>query len=486
MATSPAVVVRPAIGLDRHWSVSSTSAAAVGWLLLATVLQLLRSPGVPAWRAVFGEDGGIFLTDSVAHNTIGTIGTPYQGYLQVAPRLVSAAAAALPVDAAAVVLAGIPAAVVAALSLYVFHASAAVFRQRASRAALAVLIVALPVGYDINASATNLHWYLDFACCWVFLTPRRDRMVIAECLVVGLAALSDPLVALALPLAISQLVRPRRGHMLGGAADRAAARRSRVVVGVFAIALAAQAAVVLFRQAPSPFVRLDASQLPEIYGLRVAGSLLVGDRFLPHLVQAVGSAAVAVVAGVAVLALLLATARYGTARYDSARPDSPRRARLLVLGGLSLAWLVVPLVLRGTATLLDTTAPPLPGSRYIVNPLLWLAAALLLAVESSPARGRGRRPSAQTPAFLLGLVLVVGLLSSYRLPAQRSDGPVWSDSLTAARAVCFATGDRPAQQGRSAESPWGRAAGPGDVLIPVAPNAPQPRWSVTMPCVRLH
>ena len=60
-------------------------------VLLATAVQLVRGPGLPVWRGVFGEDGGIFLTQALASHGWGSLFTPYQGYVQFVPRLLAEA-----------------------------------------------------------------------------------------------------------------------------------------------------------------------------------------------------------------------------------------------------------------------------------------------------------------------------------------------------------------------------------------------------------
>ncbi len=452
---------------ERPWP--GRPALAVGWVAVATVVQLVRSPGVPTWRAVFGEDGGIFLTEALNRSGVGTLFAPYQGYLQLAPRVVGAVVGQFPLEAAAVLLAVFPALVVAGLSLYVFIASREVLRQRRSRAVLAILLVALPVGYDINASATNLHWYLDFACGWVFLARmQRRRQVAVGCLVAVTAALSDPLVGLFLPLAGFRVMQARRTPVGGSQRCRI---RGLVAPGLFTLALLAQAAVVLVRQSPAPFVQIEKSELPQIYGLRVAGSFLVGAGSLPQLVRMAGPA-------VAIVSLLVVGAVLAVA---TARSKGRRRTLLVGLVAYSLLWLLVPLLLRGTATLLDVGRLALPGSRYTVNPILLLTTAMLLAAEPrTQARGRFYWPQAA-----LAVVLLAGVVTSYRLPAQRTRGPVWSAELNAARGRCAAAGGRPMAVGRSAESPWGLPAGPRDALVPVSPTARLPGWSVIVSCAEI-
>src|SRR5207253_1577559 len=100
----------PAAGRATPATGRGTPRRSPAWLpaalvLLGTGLQLVRGPGVPVWRAVFGEDGGIFLTEALASRGWSGLLTPYQGYVQLASRAVAEVAATFPLGAAAVVLA---------------------------------------------------------------------------------------------------------------------------------------------------------------------------------------------------------------------------------------------------------------------------------------------------------------------------------------------------------------------------------------------
>jgi hypothetical protein len=209
----------------------------------------------------------------------------------------------------------------------------------------------------------------------------------------------------------------------------------------------------------------------------VAGSFLLGDRFLPRLFSAWGLTfafgCLAVVAG----GVVLASAR----RWQ--------RPLLLTAVAFSVAWLAIPLLLRGTATFLDRGSSDLPGSRYMVLPVLLLIVALAARLDApvhdrrpAPVAGRHRSRDLR---ILVTLALGAIALASWSIPSQREKGPVWSETLRAAKQRCAATGDAPAEVGRSAEAPWGLPAGPGDVLIPVAPGGPRPGWSVVAPCRQL-
>lgn len=465
-------------------------------VLLSTGAQLSRGPGVPGWRAVFGEDGGIFLTEALASRGWSSLLTPYQGYVQLVSRLVAEVAASLPLATAAVVLAAGSALVVSLLSLFVYVRSGALLASTWSRALVAVAPVLLPAGSEINASATNLHWYLDYACFWALAAPVRRRGTAAlAAVVVGVAMLSDPLAGLFLPLAVARAwpalrtLAQRRPIRIGPAATghggTGHGNRNHQGMGIelvvptaFVLAAAVQLLLGVARQHANSFQSTRWADLPGIYGLRVAGSFLLGDRFLPRLFSEWGLTFAFGCLGVVAGGFALASMR----RWQ--------RPLLLTAVALSVAWTVVPLLLRGTSTFLDRGSSDLPGSRYIVNPVLFLIVALAARLDAPgqhrtrAVSGRGRR-WIRDPRVAVTVGLCVVVLASWSIPSQREKGPVWAETLQVAKQRCAATGNDPAEAGRSAEAPWGLPAGPGDVLVPVAPGGPRPAWSVVAPCRRL-
>lgn len=462
----------PAARLDTLLRRGTGPATAPLWVLLGTALLLVRPPGVPSWRAVFGEDGGIFLTDALASAGWGSLLTPYQGYLQLAARLLAEVVADLPLGAAAVLLAVLSALATSLLSVFTFAASGAVLTTRWARLAVAVAPVLVPAGWEIGASVTNLHWYLDAACFWAVVAPHRTaRLRVAAVVVVVLAVLSDPLAGLFLPVAAWHA-----WHALGLPQPRAAWGRTDLgalaVPAALALCVLLQLALGAARQQPERFLPSSAGDLPAIYGLRVAGSLLLGDRHLPALFAQHG--------------LPFAFACLAVAAAAVAAAATPRRSRPLVLlcAAASVVWLVTPLMLRGTATWLDRADPGLPGSRYVFLPVVLLAVALIAgldALHAAPPYAR-RAWLPQTCATLAFALLAAG---SWSVPSQRTDGPVWSSTLADAHQRCRQAGGMPGDTGRSAEAPWGRAVQPGQVLVPVAPAAPSPPWSVLVDCARL-
>ena len=433
---------------------------AVAWVGLATVLQVARQPGVPSWDHIWAEDGGIFLSHAFAKPFLTTVGDPHAGYLQVMPRIVASFASALPVQWAALGVAAGSAVVVSCLSLYVYFASGSLLRSQWARALLAGLAVLLPAtAFETNASAANLHWYLIFACFWVFVVRSESWPAVAAGSAVVLAAtLSDPLSGLLLPLALVH------------AANRKT-WRGRVVLLAFLLGLAGQLLFGVLPEPPSAFFNADLSSVPEIYGLRVAGSFLVGDRYLAFLWEKFG-----VAFPFTSLALVVLIAGYGIARGNA-------RARLYIVVSLVYSFLFfgVTLKIRGTEGFLDKPFS-LNGSRYTVVPILFLVVVTLLVLDRrEPRLSEARWRDIQYAFVLFTLTLV---LLNFSNLSVRSPAPSWRAGLAAARDEC-AAGPRGVPPGQPADPlrpvvvmREGRAL----VVVPIAPGD----WPVVVSCERVQ
>jgi hypothetical protein len=412
---------------------------------------------------LLAEDGGIFYTDALNRPLLDTIARPYEGYLHVVPRLLAEVAEPFPVAWAAVLLNVGAALVVAALARYVWSAAAGVLPSRWGRGLLVTTMIVLPAaGFEVNASVNNLHWYLDFACFWVFLAPERNRrMVLAGSLVAAAAALSDPLTVLLVPLAVYRLWRgwrpPRNVRAL-------------IVPLVFGVCLAVQLLYGVAERAPQSFVEVDPRDLPGTYGLRVAGSLLIGDQFLPDLFRRYG---LVVAYGCLAVALAAVTAALLALR-------GRRRLAAGVVFVYSAGYLAIPLLIRGTSIFLNRQRVTLEGSRYMLVPALLLLAGVLIAVFDPAARPRRVLPVALT--VLLGTVLAL----SFRMDSIRSGGPDWPDGVRAAQQRCLHSGGDEPGSGTSARNPWATTVGPGQVVIPGAPGfRGVSSWNVVVNCSRL-
>jgi hypothetical protein len=301
----------------------------------------------------------------------------------------------------------------------------------------------LPVpGSELLANTTNLHFYLLFACFWALVWQAETPLALgARGLVVSMAALSDPLTALFLPLAIAALVVRRNRHAL-------------VVPGLFFATLVIQYSIIAGGPRPERNWGFRVGALPEIFSLRVAGGLLIGDRFLGDAWSAYGRtfAYGAFFLVAAVIALLLA------------RTDRRTAAFVLTALGYSGLFFCVQLVGRGTGGMdPDWHGFQLNGARYVLLPFLLITSVILALVDAPPVRLLG--PASKWPRRI-GLLWLAALLAvNYSVTSDRSRGPRWDGELTHARRIC--------------EAPDKKAA-----RVLVSPSPPRV-WFANIPCRRL-
>jgi len=405
---------------------------------VVTLLHLVRQRGVPVWNSLWAEDGRVFLSDAL-RDFQGTFFAQNGGYVHIVPRSIAGVVALLPPTDAAAGMAIGAAAVIALLAGFVYLASAEMIRSRAARLALAAAVVFVPIpGTELLANTTNLHFYLLFGCFWALVWQAETRFALTSRSVFAVAAaLSDPLCVLFLPLAI-----------VGPTVRRS--RRSLVVSCLFGVALLIQLAILANGTRPGRNWGFRLGALPDIFSFRIAGGLLVGDRFLGHAWMAYGRgfAYGALVLVAAVIAALLAR--------------SDRRAVLFTLIALGYAGLFfcVQLFGRGTGGMdPEWQGFQLNGARYILLPFLLVTTVILVLAD----RGRGRFSRVIRYGALLW---VVGLLAvNFSITTDRSRGPQWDQQLALGRRVCTNT------QRHSV-----------NVLVSPAP----PRvWYATIPCRRL-
>ncbi len=200
------------------WRVLIAAAEVVAVGLGAAVL-LLRVPGLPAWDTVYAEDYFLYLPQALQHPW--HVFVPFDGYLELVPRLVAQFVTYLPVDDAAKGFAFFGALIAAGCALFIFHASAGHVRSVTLRVLLAVGVILLSSApMEIADSGVNTLWYLLLALFWAVLWRPQTRTGIAVAAVVGFfAAASTSLVILFAPLlAIRAFVlrRPREHAVTAG------------------------------------------------------------------------------------------------------------------------------------------------------------------------------------------------------------------------------------------------------------------------------
>jgi hypothetical protein len=404
--------------------------ASVVYVLALTALALVRQAGVPATDSVWAEDGS-YLQAAVTQPALGVLLDPVRGYVTLAPRLLAEIAAALPMSLAALVLSGGSALAAGAVGAFVMQASGGVVASRMVRAVLGASLVLVPVaGLEVLNNASNLHWLLIYAAFWALIwVPSGWRGRGSASLVMGIAALSDPLVALLLPVVAARglCIRAPKDHgptfvWLGGLAVQAtvAGQGQEWATGTLLGAIGALGVKVVFAT---------------ILGLPAASAAW----------SAAGPIAAWLAVGIGATLVVAAVLR-GSAR---TRP-------FVVLATLcGLAFFAAAYALRWDPGL-DLTGAELGfnGARYLTVPSLFLLAIVVALVSDELARHR----------LVVGALLIavaVAAATSLRPQNGRIAGPSWSVEVAAARSQC-------AERGEAA-------------LIPIAPAG----WATSLPCTRI-
>ncbi|MDP9384709.1 MAG: hypothetical protein M3P50_05685 [Actinomycetota bacterium] len=453
---------QPVAARPRRRSSRGDIALLIGIGVVLTVLQMLRQPGLQSWNTMWQEDGGVFLTDALDDPFLETLFSPYNAYLHVIARLIAGYTSLFPLEDAALIITLSSAVVTTLIAFYVYFASRRVFRTQWASLLAALSVVLLPAaGYETNANIANLHWYLIYAQFWVLLAPPRNaREVALSATITALAVLSDPLTGILLPLVALMVHRHR-------------SRGTLVVAGVYGLTMGVQ---LLLRVLDDPVARYASSSfadLPGVYALRVTGSFLVGDLFLDDFWKPLGP-----LFAFTCLALVAGFCAYGLARGE----QRTRRLALWAIG-LSVAYLWIPLMLRGTENFLSRDLFNLNGSRYALLPILFLTVAVLAILEDLRAFSADTRRHLQI-AFTVGTAAL--MLTNFSIFTTRTNGPRWTDGVETARKTCARTGGlRPNAPPRPGPIP-GQPLPEGDVRIPIAPNIPDPPFAVTVDCSRLR
>ena len=388
-------------------------------LISATVLELGRQSGVPAWNSLWAEDGMIFLSGALNESFHKALFEPYNGYMLLVPRVAAEIVALFPLSEAAWITAFIASSLVASVAVFVYYASSVAFSHRAPRATLSAGIVLLPTAaFETTANLANVHWYLVFACFWALVSPRASLGALTVRTAFAVAApLTNPMAGLLTPLVLFRW------------GDRTSRLEAVPRIG-FLAGLATQAVVVLRAPADSPdavTTPFNLADLPPILAVRVAEAFFVGDRFLEPIDRGLGTASQ--LGAVVLLGVVIA--------YAVRRLDRRRRMFALVAGTAAAAYFVVPLAIRGTSEIWPAAGPPnLGGSRYFVLPILFLFVVFLLGVDASLDAPRTEARN----FWLYGTALWLTSLAflNYSITNPRSTGPEWRMSLRQAQQSCRA------------------------------------------------
>jgi hypothetical protein len=409
----------------------------LAFIAMAAALQFLRAGPTDSAKALFAEDGPVYLGGAITHGFFDSLASPYAEYLVVIPRLLGELATIGPLRYAPETMNVGAALLVAVSALAVWVGAAGLIRNIYLRVVLVALVLVPPVsGLETVISATNVAWYAGFAVFWLLLwRPDADWSAALGALLILITGLSSPTIFFFVPLAVLRAIAVRD-------------RRDALLVGAFALALAIQLPVTAFGSEhvtdPEWTANIFTTFLQRV-PLGVALGLELGGGAWEEW----GWGAL-IAAGVGVGAALAALALRATA------------GRLFALVAVATA-VVMFFGSSYTRGLGDEMVWPQNlftafGGRYAMIPVLLIASAAIVLADS---RLRGPKPS-RWPAVALAVVLVVALVTSFGGDANR-EMPSWANSLRDGAVACRAT----------------RAA---DATIFITPEG----WTMTVPCERLE
>jgi hypothetical protein len=406
----------------------------------AVAVQLLRLPGGASVNTVWAEDGRIFLAEAKGYGGLGAVGHTYNGYVHLAPRLLAALISAFPLSAAAALLAILAATVVGLVAAFVYVAARDHIPSPRWRLALCASLVLMPVAaHESLDNIANLQWYLIAAAFWALLwRPRSPGWRVVQLALCLLAAASEPLALLLVPVAAARVV-----------ATRSLSEHTPTLglIAGLAVQMAVGNAVPPSDGHPGPLM------LGRLYVVRVLTGGVVGDRGDRALFARTGWVAPALL-GIAVAAAIVAWAVWHR-----------RRGGVWLLGAFavtSVLFFAVPVYLRwlpGFVPSSTSVANLSTSSRYTVVPIF-----LLYGVAACALGGRWGAVRA-VPVRLLGAATVAVVLAACVADFQsrdtlRIDATRWDRNLAAARIQCRAP------------------SRPPSVEVAVAPQG----WTALLPC----
>jgi hypothetical protein len=427
---------------------------------IAAIVLLYREDGLPAWATVYGEDGGVFLPQALAHP--GHLLTPYQGYLQLLPRLIAEGVALLPLTWAAAAFAITGAAIAGLCALFTYHASAGYIASPALRAVLGAALILLPVApMELIDNGVNTPWYVLVALFWATLwRPRTRAGMAAAAIIAFLGSASTPVAIVFLPLLAVRVWSLRR------------VREHAVTIGWLAgWPLQGYAIARSYADHVPRVGKLAPLSKTTVFYLRAVVLRAFGWHFSWFLTRTFGLTGATICCAIALAAI---------AGWVMTTGRTPRNFAILAVTG-GFAYAVFTSTITSYIPYEGAVIDPInfePGSRYTVLPIMLLVAMAIVGVDATVQRRGGLRValrsgslSAAVAAVLLVGVLGAGWVTDYRYPTQRTPAGPWAPS--AARLVDRCHPRSPAQ------------ARPDTVRLFLWGAARAGRWAVVS-CSRLY
>jgi hypothetical protein len=380
----------------------------VCFFAFAMALQFLRAGPDDSIKALFAEDGPVFLNGALDHGFLDSLTTTYAEYLVVLPRLIGEIATIPPLRYAPEAM-NLSAALLTAVSgLAVWVASAGLVRSAYLRALLVALVLVPPAaGLETVVSATNVAWYTSFAGFWLLLwRPETTWGAALGALLIFLSGLSSPVFFFFLPLAALRAIAVR--DLCDG-----------LIVGAYGLAMAIQLPVTLAINESDP--TWTTNILTTFLQRVVSGSALGLELSSEGWVEWGWPFLVAICIAVAAALIALAV-----------RATSGRLFALLAVA-TSVAMFLASGYQRslGDVMVWPTDFSTTLGGRYAMIPALLLASAAIVLADSL-ARSSRTRP---WQALATTAVLLLAIVTSFGGDANR-EMPSWSGSVRGAAVLC--------------------------------------------------
>ena len=411
-------------------------AITAGGAALIALCALLRQPGVAATSSFWAEDGEILYQAVIAHSFLAAVTTPYDGYLQLVPRLAIELTHLAGVARASAIAALAGDLILAACSLTVFHAARGLLPSVFSRVLLVAAMVLLPLANgELLNDIINTPWWLLFACFWVLLWRPRTRAGLAfAAAFCFLTAASTPVAAFYLPIVAARWVALPR------------LREQAAAVGLIT-GLALQLPAIITAPSGGSVYPHSTSHIASLFLLRVATGSLAGVAGVNALVAHASTIGI-------VLGIVLLVATGGLVVVCRSL-----QVRLFAAAALYACVVLFAFELwyRG-AGLWMNGEPAIYGGRYAAVPLLLLLSLLVMLAGRWASRGK-----LALGTVLLAACLVPAWAIDFQTANWRAAGPDWPADVAAARAQC-------------------PSSGLGTIRIPTAPAG----WSVLVPCALLR
>lgn len=414
------------------------SAVLLGSAVVLAFLAWGRLPSMTK-ETVWAEDGGVFLRDVLSTGHLQSIFLPYDGYLHVLPRLLSSAAHALvPLDGYAIAMSLVSCAVVAAISVAVFHLSRVLTDSVPVRVMIAVIPILLPIGpNEIQGNAANLHWYLLWLTPWLLLSKPKSAVAGAGLFVVTfVTAASEIITGMFLPLAIWAAFR-----------KRAYAAPAGLLLGL-TLQVLTTLSKPRFNGAPPPTDAVDPLSVLMGYVLLPIGSIWHADsRTLASGIVNFGAWPL-VVPCLLVIGLLVYVLIKGGRTFQW--------AAIIALTASALCW-TASVVLSGNPMFNYSRfsesdwANGFGYVRYAAAPAMFILLLIPIAVAVALKRGHLQRGVAP---LLAGIFVAVLLVSYFPTATTRQVGPAWAPGVDAARTLCSADPALPSASAVVAPATW--------------------------------